>query len=186
MSQSQRVEDAKPRPPDRPLFLDGARPAAAAPLDVLFTEVLHAYRRSGGLARGSEVAMRASCRRPDGTAWLEDFLHRRVLISLDWHSGLWLPLFQFDPSDMSMREEVRRPCAELACVMDGWDLALWFIRPQPLLHDCSPLEVLDTQPALVLDAARANAAGRRSGAPHRVLADGSACAEMELHRAQQA
>ena len=127
---------------------------ASAPLDVLFAELLNAYRRSGGLARGSEVAMRAANRRLDGMAWLEDCLQRRMLISLDWHSGLWLPLFQFDRSDMSLREDVRGPCSELSGVMDGWELALWFVRPQCLLHHCSPLDVLDTQPELVLDAAR--------------------------------
>jgi hypothetical protein len=148
------IRDAISCPSASPLSLTGARFASAQPLDTLFAELLNAYRRSGGLARGSEVAMRAARRRPAGTAWLEDCLQRRMLISLDWHSGLWLPLFQFDRSDMSLREEVRGPCAELSGVMDGWELAQWFIRPQCLLHHCSPLELVDTQPALVLEAAR--------------------------------
>ena len=157
MTESNPVRDANARQtfPSRSPVRPGRANAAA--LDALFTELLDAYRRSGGLARGSEVAMRAASRRQDGSAWLEDLLRRRMVISLDWHSGLWLPLFQFDRSDMSVREEVRRPCAELAPVMDGWDLAQWFIRPQCLLHHCSPLDMLETQPALVLDAARSTA-----------------------------
>ncbi|MBB1600472.1 hypothetical protein [Variovorax sp. UMC13] len=137
-----------------PQSLAQAPPESAASLDALFVELLNGYRRSGGLARGSEVAVRAAQRRCDGTSWLENCLERRMVIALDWHSGLWLPLFQFDRRDMSLREEVRGPCAELSGIMDGWELALWFIRPQCLLHHCSPLELLDSQPAVVLDAAR--------------------------------
>jgi hypothetical protein len=123
-------------------------------LDTLFTELLAAYRHSGGLARGSEVALRVANRRSDGTAWLEDCIERRTLVSLDWHSGLWLPLFQFEPSDMSLRNEVHRTCTELCGVMDGWDLAVWFIRPQRLLQHCSPLQLLDSDPERVFEAAR--------------------------------
>lgn len=98
--------------------------------------------------------MRAARRRIDGTSWLENCLQRGMLIAFDWHSGLWLPLFQFDRVDMSLREEVFRPCVELSGVMDGWELALWFVRPQCSLQHRSPLELLETQPSLVLDAAR--------------------------------
>jgi hypothetical protein len=145
---------AAPRPPAAPLPFAPTQCTPLEPLDVVFAELLNAYRRSGGLARASEVAMRAASRRRDGSAWLEDCLQRRVLISFDWHAGLWLPLFQFTPTDMSLREDVCRPCAELSGIMDGWELALWFVRPQCLLHHCSPLDMLDTEPALVLDAAR--------------------------------
>jgi hypothetical protein len=130
------------------------RDGGVTPSDLLFTELLDACRHSGGLARCSEVAQRLARRRPDGVTWLEDCLRRRTLVSLDWHSGPWLPLFQFDLSDMTLREAVRRASAELSGVMDGWDLAAWYVRPQCLLQHRSPLELLDTQPELVRDAAR--------------------------------
>ncbi|MDB5826037.1 MAG: hypothetical protein JWQ73_257 [Variovorax sp.] len=120
----------------------------------MFMELLAAYRPSGGLARGSEVAIRAASTRPDSMAGLEQCLEQRLLVSLDWHSALWLPLFQFDRSDMSLRNEVQRACAELRGVMDDWELAAWFVRPQCALHHCSPLHVLDAEPELVVEAAR--------------------------------
>lgn len=130
------------------------QPTPVEPSDRLFIELLDAYRCCGGLARRSEVAGRVARRRPDGAAWLEDCLRRRALIALDWHSASWLPLFQFEPSDMSLREAVCRPSAQLGAVMDGWELAVWFVRPQCLLQHRPPLALLDTQPELVMDAAR--------------------------------
>jgi hypothetical protein len=146
-----RVRTLRPKPMT-PILAIPSPPCSA--LDTLFTELLGAYRCSGGLARGSEVALRAANRRSDGTAWLEDCIERRRLVSLDWHSGLWLPLFQFEPSDMSLRNDVHRTCAELGGVMDGWDLAVWFIRPQWLLQHRSPLQLLDSDPERVFEAAR--------------------------------
>ena len=148
------IRDANACPARSPGPLAGTQSPPADPIDILFTDLLNGFRRSGGLARGSEVAMRAAGRRLDGMVWLEGCLQRRMLIALDWHWGLWLPLFQFDPSDMSLREEVQRPCAELSGVMDGWEMAQWFVRPQCLLQHRSPLALLDTEPGLVLDAAR--------------------------------
>jgi hypothetical protein len=131
-----------------------AQSACDRALDLLFVELLDAYRPSGGLARYTEVTMRMTRRRSDGVTWLESCLRHRRLVAIDWHSELWLPLFQFAAPDMSLREDAHRLCAELNGVMDGWDLAAWFIQPQCLLQYRSPLELLGTQPGSVLDAAR--------------------------------
>lgn len=122
--------------------------------DTLFMELLAAYRRSGGLARGSEVAALAAGKRPGGTEWLEHCCVHRLLVSVRWNATQWVPLFQFKRSDMSLRVEVLRACAELRGVMDDCELAVWFVRPQCGLHHCSPLDLLDAEPDLVVDAAR--------------------------------
>ena len=142
------VRTAMPSPAPMP------PPARVAPSDHVFAELLDACRPSGGLARHGEVAGRAARRRPDSAAWLDDCLRRRALIAFDWHAGPWLPLFQFEPSDMSLREAVRPALAQLGHVMDGWELAAWFVRPQCVLQHRAPMDLLDTQPALVMAAAR--------------------------------
>ena len=123
-------------------------------MDVLFIQLLDAYRPSGGMARRSEVALYMGRRRQDSVVRLEHCLQHRLLVAIDWHSQTWLPMFQFVSSDGSLREEVSRPCAELSSVMDDWELASWFVQPQCALQHRPPLQLLNTQPGLVLDAAR--------------------------------
>ena len=68
----------------------------------------------------------------------------------------WLPLFQFEPNSLSLRPESQRVVAELAPYFDGWRLALWFAEPNLWLADRSPVDLLETNPTYVLDAARAD------------------------------
>jgi hypothetical protein len=135
-------------------------PAARAGLphadvpDALFIELLNAYRSRGGLARASEVTARVVSRRPVGIAWIEQCFAHRLLVSVIWHSMVWLPLFQFERSDMTLRDEVFRTCGELRDVMDDCEMAAWFVHPQCGLNHCSPLDMLDSRPELVVEAAR--------------------------------
>ena len=65
-------------------------------------------------------------------------------------------LFQFDLSDMSLRSSVTGILLELTDVFDDLALALWFAEPNAWLADLPPVEVLPSDPASVLDAARAD------------------------------
>lgn len=94
--------------------------------DALFVDMLRAYRRSGGLAREAEVLGRAAeCRSP---GWRVGST-RDTIICFEWEQRFWLPWFQFDPADMSLRPGPARVIAELSPILDGWGLASWFARP---------------------------------------------------------
>jgi uncharacterized protein (DUF2384 family) len=78
------------------------------------------------------------------------------LFSFRWHDSFWLPMFQFDAESLTMREAPRRVLDELHGVFDGWDMAQWHVRAHDDLHGQRPLDLLDTDLAAVLAAARAD------------------------------
>ena len=125
-------------------------------VDRQFISMLDAYRTSGGLARLQELA----AFHPQGIeldiAQLAGSISRRELICFEWQSHAWLPLFQFDPSDMTPHLQLRAIVSELSCVYGPWDLALWFSQPNPWLADQAPADICLTDLKAVVQAARAD------------------------------
>jgi hypothetical protein len=131
-----------------------ARPPHLASQDAEFVALQMAYRASGGLANGNELATRLHVRGESGYARLASWILRQQVFSFAWNQHFWLPMFQFDPADLSLRQELQPVLAELAGVMDGWALAAWFARPCDSLQGRSPLsQCVHDQPA-VFQAAR--------------------------------
>ncbi len=133
---------------------------SAAERDRLFVAMLRAFRSSGGLLRGDEVADLLSfhqgpegCR--SGVALLGRQIAARQVVSFEWRGERWMPLFQFTLADMSLRETVRDITSELAPIMDGWALANWYARPNAWLAQQTPVDAIKEDPASVLQAARA-------------------------------
>jgi hypothetical protein len=62
------------------------------------------------------------------------------------------PKFQFDRRGRA-RAEVARIRAQLGVDANGWDTLQWFVEPNAHLAGGAPLEVLNTDPARVLEAA---------------------------------
>lgn len=77
------------------------------------------------------------------------------MISLEWQSQTWLPLFQFTRPHMRPQVDLTRVLAELTPVCDPWELAAWFVQPSPWLANRTPLDALAGDLPAVLDAARA-------------------------------
>ena len=121
--------------------------------DAMFVEMLRAFRRTGGIAREAEILDR--CRRSR-----LPIAHPRSIeampICFEWGGRRWLPWFQFDASDMSLRTAPRRVIEELSPVFDGWSLAVWLAAPNTWLDDTRPVDRLDEHLADVLQAARAD------------------------------
>ncbi len=121
--------------------------------DALFVEMLRAYRRSGGLAREAEILDRThACRSP---GWRVDSVSGTI-ICFEWGQRFWLPWFQFDPADMSLRPGPARVIAELSPIFDGWALASWFAQPNLWIGNARPIDLIDECLAGVLGAARAD------------------------------
>ena len=98
-------------PPPRPraAALEHHQPSFGVQLDRdrAFATMLRAYKTGGGLARGDEIASRLhEC--GGGVSQLARWIVEREVISFKWQSELWLPWFQFDPVDMSVRADVHR------------------------------------------------------------------------------
>jgi hypothetical protein len=118
--------------------------------------MLESYRGSGGLARAQEVvALSKRCGGPD-VAMLGSWIAERAVICFDWQSQTWLPLFQFNAFDMTRQPELRPVFAELTSVYDAWELANWFVQPNPWLANRIPVDTFASDLSAVLHAARAD------------------------------
>lgn len=125
---------------------------AVADSDAHFITLLNAYRASGGLADGSEIAARQPF---TGLSTLGRAITSRTVVSLDWAGQRWLPIFQFEPGDLAVRPPVRALIEELSDVLDDWELADWFVEPNAWLGGAPPLRLVDTDFDRVHDTARA-------------------------------
>jgi hypothetical protein len=131
----------------------------SAERDRRFVGMLRAFRSTGGLLRGDEVSELISYHRQSDASQSISRLARQIatreVVSFEWRGERWLPLFQFQLSDMSLREPVRQVAAELAPVMDGWALANWFATANAWLGQRTPVEALKDDVSSVIQAARA-------------------------------
>ena len=115
-----------------------------------------AFRQGGGIVSGDQLAhlLRSTSWQP--ISLLARWIVGRKVISFDWHANTMLPLFQFDPSSMTIRQCVSQILRELTEVFDDWELAWWFAQPNAWLDHHAPVAVLDLDAKAVLDAARAD------------------------------
>ena len=127
--------------------------------DRQFIALLTGFRNSGGLARAQEVATRCKARDEACVLALARWVLAGEVVRVEWGQQIWLPLFQFDPRDMSRRAGLGDALAELSLPPGSWELARWFSAANTWLEELSPAEVLAHDSAAVLQAARAKSLG---------------------------
>lgn len=115
-----------------------------------------AYRRSGGLARGEELARLLEDQRRGDFVSLAKLIAAGEVLAFEWRDAHWIPMFQFDLGDLSIKPAPRRVLAELSKAFDGWSLAAWFVEPSSWLNRQRPVDLLESDPSAVLEAARAD------------------------------
>jgi hypothetical protein len=120
-----------------------------------FVTMLNAFRASGGLAREQEVATLIKKHQVNDVSPLAAWVFKRQICSFEWQSKSWIPMFQFNPSSVTLRAGLSAVLSELASIYDDWEIANWFAEPNPWLADCTPADVLAVAPAQVHHAARA-------------------------------
>ncbi len=125
--------------------------------DQQFIALLDSYRDSGGLARAQELVQVFKHRCGCDITPLASWIAKRKVICFEWQSQTWLPLFQFNPLDMTLKPGLSLILAELSSNDDAWDVANWFAQPNAWLGQCSPAASLGLDPAAVLSAWRADA-----------------------------
>lgn len=129
---------------------------APPPSDAQFRGLRAAYGHSGGLARGDDLARLLEDRKQGDFVSLAKVLVGREVFGFKWHEELWIPMFQFELRDLSIKIAHRPVLAELTPVFDNWLLADWFARPNSWLCYQSPVQVLGSNLPAVLAAARAD------------------------------
>ncbi len=159
-----RYEVFQPAPPAVPRAVNGglasALPPCALPYrrdqsictDLQFSALREAYRASGGLASAEQLL--ASSAYP--VAVLARWIVAGQVLSFGWQASTWFPRFQFDRRSMTPRHELALVFAELNSVYDDCELAHWFVQPNPLLAERTPVDMLGIDFPAVLAAARAD------------------------------
>ncbi len=145
-----------PRPHRVPLLHANGAADVRLPTDRDFAGMREAYRASGGTVRRDALARVLHGAEGAHDATLGKLLVTHDVFSFEWREVHWVPMFQFDMRDMSVRPRPQRVIAELAEVFDGWALAMWFSQPNHWLRQRRPVEVLDSSLTGVLAAARAD------------------------------
>lgn len=121
-----------------------------------FEAMRGAFRPTGGMARGADLARLWADYQLGDVANLAELLRAGEVFGFDWNDDFWVPMFQFDLWDLSIRPGPRQVCADLGTELDDWNLAAWFARPNGSLSERRPVDLLGTDLLAVLDAARAD------------------------------
>jgi hypothetical protein len=139
--------------------MQGSRPGASpwrADADARASEVVDAFRRTGGLVSGDELTLMLRQRTSQPISMLARWIVERRVVSFGLRGEYLVPMFQFEGPSMAVRRSVSAVLAELKGVFDDWDLATWFALPNDWLGERSPVRALPIDPYAVLQAARAD------------------------------
>lgn len=121
-----------------------------------FDALISAYRRSGGTARAEDLALLLAEKGQGSFISLARGIVKGEVFSIEWNNHFWLPMFQFEAHDMSMKRNVRKILRELAHVLDNLTLAAWFAEPNAWLKNSRPVDMMDSNFPEVFAAARAD------------------------------
>lgn len=119
-----------------------------------FAALLAAYRSTGGTARGDDVARLLDDHRLGNFDSLARLIATSDVFGFEWLSTLWIPMFQFELRDLSIKPGAQLVMAELGASFDGWARAAWFALPNSWLGDRRPVDLMDTDLNEVLGVAR--------------------------------
>lgn len=124
--------------------------------DLAFAALGDAYKAAGGIGRGDVVSrLRAVQGRSTFINVAQPLAHDDIF-GFEWEKSLWVPMFQFDPGDMSLMPAPRQVRAELGSEFDGWSVCAWFVEPNAWLAGRRPFDLLGSELEAVLRAARAD------------------------------
>jgi hypothetical protein len=150
-----------------------ASPLAAAddlygrtPNSGAFVNMLGVFRASGGTARGDDLGRLLEDHRCGDFVSLARLIVSDDIFGFEWRHSYWVPMFQFDLSDLSTRIGPQQVRAALG-VDEGWRAAVWFARPNRWLMGQRPVDLIESELIAVINAARQFAIDDGSSADNR-------------------
>jgi hypothetical protein len=114
------------------------------------------FKLNGGLATGDDLVGLLPTHQAQPLSAIARWIVCRRVISFQWQSQFFLPLFQFDLRAAVVRPDTTRVIEELKNTFDDWELASWFVEPSDWLQGAFPVEAITARPAEVVSAARAD------------------------------
>lgn len=121
-----------------------------------FAALRDAYRATGGIADGDDLARLLEERQLGRYMSLARLIVLGGVFSFEWRGVYWIPMFQFGLQDLSLKPGPRQVLTELMPVLDAWPLAVWFAKPNTWLSRQRPVDLLDADLPGVLHAAQAD------------------------------
>jgi len=100
----------------------------ALPTSRGFAALPAAYRASSGTARGDDIARLPEDHGLRSFIGLARLMATGEVFGSEWGAATWVPMFQLDLRDLSVRPSARMVLAELGDGFDGWARAGWFAR----------------------------------------------------------
>ncbi|WP_348009647.1 antitoxin Xre/MbcA/ParS toxin-binding domain-containing protein [Roseateles sp.] len=119
-----------------------------------FVSLLEAFRDSGGTAPSDIVGRLLLDHQAGAAVSLAKLIHSGQVFGFEWRASLWIPMFQFDPKDLSIAAQPQAVRAQLPELWSGWRVAQWFAGPNSRLGGQRPVDLLSSDAAAVLVAAQ--------------------------------
>lgn len=131
-------------------------PISYTPSSAGFVAMLEAYVDTGGTAKADDLAVFLQDRPHGGYVSLARLIGTRKVLGFKWRNTYWVPMFQFDLADLSIRIQPQQVMAEFNTEFDEWSMAVWFTQANAWLNGCKPVDLLSTELKSVIEAARAD------------------------------
>ena len=132
------------------------RRIGSSPSGFGYSALLAAFRASGGIARGDDLARLLEYLDRGDFISLARLIAERKVFGFAWGETWWIPMFQFELHDLSLSARAQAVVAELSGAYNGWPLACWFAEPNDGLRQRRPVDLLRSDLPAVLEAARAD------------------------------
>jgi hypothetical protein len=139
---------ARPAEPSRSM-LSGSLPCGRS-----FIAILEALRATGGAAPADIVGPLLDERGGGERISLSRLLRSGRVFGFEWCDSVWIPMFQFDAADLTLKPGPLQVRAELPSFWPGWTLASWFAAPNEWLDGLGPVDLLDSDLDAAVQAAR--------------------------------
>lgn len=117
-------------------------------------DLRQAFVASGGVIDSEELVGRLRSETNQPIAQVARWIVDRHIVNFEACGLIWLPLFQFEPHCLILRDEVRRAIDELVHAFDDRAIAQWFSSPSASLRWKSPAEAVCADPGAAFEAAR--------------------------------
>lgn len=147
-------DKTRPRPGLQPLSAPGAEADDSTEHHRNGVAMHAAFSGSGGIARSGDLARLLDYFNRGESAALPDLISSGRVFGFELQRTFWVPMFQFDLGDLSLKPGPGIVLAELKEVFNGWELAAWFSRPNSSLNGSRPVDMVDSDLPAVLGAAR--------------------------------
>jgi hypothetical protein len=132
-----------------PAWMSGAEGTGGPVMDRVpssagFVALLAAFHPAGGTAPGEIVAKLLEDHHVGNAVSLAKLLFTAQVFGFEWRGSLWIPMFQFDADDLSIKTGPQAVRAALPGAWPGWTVACWFAEPNAQLAGRRPVDLLES------------------------------------------